>query len=136
VKTKKIKKIIKAFERSSLDQLDITLGKLSIHMQKSRIDPDFSNEEKLEDPISPISEPTWIHSPLVGTLYLKTTQDSKPFVFVGKKVRKNEIVCIIETMKVFNEIKSPIDGVIVDIKAEDGCMVEYHQPLVAVGCDD
>lgn len=136
MKTKKIKKIIKAFERSSLDQLDITLGKLSIHMQKPRFDPEFSSEEKLEDPISPLSEPTWIHSPLVGTLYLKTTPDSKPLTFVGKKIRENEIVCIIETMKVFNEIKSPIDGVIVDIKAEDGCMVEYHQPLFAVRRDD
>jgi acetyl-CoA carboxylase biotin carboxyl carrier protein len=136
VKTKKIKKIMKAFERSSLDQLDITYKKMSIHMQKPQTVHDFSCEKKQEDPISPKCEPTWIHSPLVGTLYLKTTFDSEPMAFIGKRVQKNDIVCIIETMKVFNEIKSPIDGVIVEINVADGCMVEYHQPLVAVRCDD
>lgn len=136
MKIRKIKKIIKTFEKSSLDQLDITVGKLRIHLQKPQNPVDFSDEENRKEALPSVSDPIWIYSPLVGTCYLKTATDSVPLVFLGKKVKKNEIVCLIETMKVFNEIKSPVDGIIVNIMAEDGCMVEYHQPLVAVKCDD
>jgi acetyl-CoA carboxylase biotin carboxyl carrier protein len=136
VKIRKIKKIIKTFEKSSLNQLDITVGKLKIHLQKPQNPVDFSDEENRKEAIPSANDPIWIYSPLVGTCYLKTTAEATPLVFLGKKVQKNEIVCLIETMKVFNEIKSPVDGIIVNIMAEDGCMVEYHQPLVAVKCND
>jgi acetyl-CoA carboxylase biotin carboxyl carrier protein len=105
-------------------------------LQKPQKPGDFSDEENRKEAMPSASDPIWIHSPLVGTCYLKTTSEAAPLVFLGKKVQKNEIVCLIETMKVFNEIKSPVDGIIVNIMAEDGCMVEYHQPLFAVKCDD
>jgi acetyl-CoA carboxylase biotin carboxyl carrier protein len=82
------------------------------------------------------SKAQWIHSPLVGTFYIRMTKESPPLIFIGQFVRKNDVLCMIETMKVFNEIKSPVDGVITKITVDDGQMVEYHQPIIEVKCND
>ena len=136
MKIRKIRRLIKAFEQSTLQQLEITKGKMKISMQKP-IDPvNFSDaQEKLEEKL-PIGESHWIHSPPVGTCYIRMTKDSEPLITVGKNVKKNEILCIIETMKVFNEIKAPLDGVITHINVDDGGMVEYHQPIICVRGND
>ena len=73
-----------------------------------------------------------IQSPLVGVAYLKPSPYKAPFKQVGDKVKKGEVVCIIEAMKVMNEITSDIDGEIVEINVSNEEMVEYNQVLFTV----
>ena len=76
-----------------------------------------------------------IKAPMVGTFYRKPSPDAKPFVEKGDRVKKGQVVCLIEAMKVFNEIESDVDGTIVDILVEDGQPVEYGQELFLVKVD-
>ncbi|MBQ9088547.1 MAG: acetyl-CoA carboxylase biotin carboxyl carrier protein [Lentisphaeria bacterium] len=74
-----------------------------------------------------------IDSPLVGTLYRAPGPDAKPFVQVGDRVNADTTVCIIEAMKVMNEIKAEKSGVIKEILVENGQPVEYGQPIFVIG---
>jgi acetyl-CoA carboxylase biotin carboxyl carrier protein len=78
---------------------------------------------KAEDPANLIT------SPIVGTFYRSPSPDSPPFVEVGSRVKKGQVLCIIEAMKLMNEIESDIDGTIVEIFAQNAQPVEYGQPL-------
>lgn len=73
-----------------------------------------------------------IKSPMIGTFYRTATPDSPPFVNVGDEVKTGQVVCIIEAMKLFNEIESEISGRIVKILVENATPVEYDQPLFLV----
>lgn len=73
-----------------------------------------------------------IKSPMVGSFYRSPSPDSKPFVDVGTKVKPDSVVCIIEAMKVMNEINAEQGGTIVDILVENGQAVEYGQPLFKI----
>jgi len=73
-----------------------------------------------------------IASPTVGTFYASQTADGPPCVTVGQEVTEDTIVCIIESMKVMNEIKAEMRGVIVEVVAENGKTVEYNQPLFRI----
>lgn len=73
-----------------------------------------------------------IKSPMIGTFYRKPSPDKEVFVKVGDMVSKGQVVCVIEAMKLFNEIESDISGKVVKILAEDASPVEYDQPLFLV----
>lgn len=73
-----------------------------------------------------------ITSPMVGTFYSASSPDAEAFVKSGDTVSENSIVCIVEAMKLFNEIEAEVSGEIVEILAEDGQLVEYGQPLFLV----
>ncbi|MFP5113540.1 acetyl-CoA carboxylase biotin carboxyl carrier protein [Bacillaceae bacterium C204] len=73
-----------------------------------------------------------IVSPMVGTFYASPTPDADSYVKQGSSVTKDSIVCIVEAMKLFNEIEAEIDGEIVEILAKNGQLVEYGQPLFLV----
>lgn len=73
-----------------------------------------------------------IKSPMVGVFYSAASPDSEPFVSVGKTVRKGEVVCIVEAMKIMNEITAEESGVITEILVENGDVVEYNQPLFRI----
>ena len=73
-----------------------------------------------------------IHCPMVGTFYAASSPDAKPFVSVGDRVDAETLVCIIEAMKVFNEIKAETAGVIQKVMVENGQAVEFDQPLFLV----
>lgn len=75
---------------------------------------------------------TQVKSPLVGTFYSSPSPDEPPFVLVGQEVRKGDTLCIIEAMKVMNEIKAPCSGKVVRIMAQPGDMVEYNQVLCII----
>jgi acetyl-CoA carboxylase biotin carboxyl carrier protein len=72
---------------------------------------------------------SYITSPFVGTFYRSPSPDSAPFVDVGTRVKKGQILCIVEAMKLMNEIPSEVDGVIEQILVENGQPVEYGEPL-------
>ncbi len=73
-----------------------------------------------------------IKSPMIGTFYRKSSPDKPPFVEVGTEVTPGKVVCIIEAMKLFNEIESDIKGKIVKVLVDDASPVEYDQPLFLV----
>ena len=73
-----------------------------------------------------------IESPLVGTFYRSASPDSAPFVQIGSKVTEDTTVCIIEAMKVMNEVKAEKSGIIKDILVENGNPVEYGMPLFVI----
>lgn len=73
-----------------------------------------------------------VKSPMVGTFYIKPSPDAKPYVEIGKHVKKGDVLCIIEAMKLMNEIESEYDGEIVEIYVKDGEPVEYGKPLFRI----
>ena len=73
-----------------------------------------------------------IKSPMIGTFYRSSSPDKPPFVNVGDEVKKGQVLCIIEAMKLFNEIESEVSGRIVKVLADDASPVEYDQPLFLV----
>lgn len=73
-----------------------------------------------------------IKSPMVGTFYSKSSPTSNPYVELGSEVKKGTVLCIIEAMKLMNEIESEFNGKIVEIFVEDGAPVEYGQPLFKI----
>lgn len=73
-----------------------------------------------------------ITSPMVGTFYAAPAPDKPPYVQVGDKVKEDTVVCIVEAMKLFNEIEAEVKGEIVEVLVENGQLVEYGQPLFLV----
>lgn len=73
-----------------------------------------------------------VKSPMVGTFYLKPAPDADPYVSIGDKVKKGDTLCIIEAMKLMNEIESEFDGEIKEILVKDGESVEYGKPLFRI----
>ena len=73
-----------------------------------------------------------IVSPMIGTFYAKPSPDSNPFVEVGKNIKKGDTVCIVEAMKLMNEIESEFDGKVVEVFVKDGQMVDFGKPLFRI----
>jgi len=82
------------------------------------------NQKKIEGNI--------ITSPIVGTFYRKPSPDKDPFIKIGDTVKQGDVLCIIEAMKMMNEIKSDFSGKIVSIDVEDGQPVEYGQHIITI----
>ena len=88
----------------------------------------ISNDASVEDEIE-ISKSV-LKSPIVGTAYLASEPGAKPYVSVGKKIKKGETVMIVEAMKTMNHVPSLLDGIVKKICVEDGQPVEYDQVLI------
>lgn len=73
-----------------------------------------------------------IKSPMIGTFYRSSAPDKPPFVNVGDEIKPGDVLCIVEAMKLFNEIESEVSGRIVKVLVDDGTPVEYDQPLFIV----
>ncbi|KGR78399.1 acetyl-CoA carboxylase biotin carboxyl carrier protein [Ureibacillus manganicus] len=94
-----------------------------------------ANEVTVEAPKASVASDESLHkitSPMVGTFYQAPSPDAAPYVKVGDKVSDEKIVCIVEAMKLFNEIEAEVKGEIVEILVKDGQLVEYGQPLFLV----
>ena len=85
------------------------------------------------EPAEPKVEGTPLTSPMVGTFYRAPSPGAKPFVEVGDTVKKGQTVCIIEAMKLLNEVEAETDGVVKEICVENGQPVEYGQNLLIIG---
>jgi acetyl-CoA carboxylase biotin carboxyl carrier protein len=83
----------------------------------------------------PVKDGQVVKSPMIGTFYRKPSPDADSYVEVGSTVEPDTVVCIIEAMKVMNEIKAEVKGTIVEVLAEDGKPVEYGQALFRVKAD-
>ena len=73
-----------------------------------------------------------VKSPIVGTAYLAPEPGAKPFIVVGKKIKKGDTIMIVEAMKTMNHVPSPKDGIVKNVNVEDGQPVEYGQTLVII----
>ena len=113
------KKIIKKLVEA-LEELKISLK------NKIIIDDDNQVEEEIE-----ISKAV-VKSPIVGTAYLASEPGAKPFVSVGKKIKKGETIMIVEAMKTMNHVPSSLDGIVKKICVEDGQPVEFDQILIVL----
>ena len=111
------KKIIKKLVES-LEELKKSLKGQEI------IDDDTSEEKEIE------TSKATVKSPIVGTAYLAPEPGAKPFVSVGKKIKKGETVMIVEAMKTMNHVPSTADGVVKEICVEDGHPVEFGQTII------
>jgi acetyl-CoA carboxylase biotin carboxyl carrier protein len=90
-------------------------------------DTSIANEtEKLNENV------VTIKSPIIGTFYIKPSPDKKPYISVGSEVKKGDVLCVIEAMKLFNEIESDVDGKIVKVLVEDSTPVEFDEPLFLI----
>lgn len=87
---------------------------------------------KKETPVADDSKYIAIKSPMIGTFYRSSSPDKPPFANVGDDIKKGQTICIIEAMKLFNEIESEFSGKIVKVLVEDSTPVEYDQPLFLI----
>jgi len=99
------------------------VAKEKIEIEEEKKSPE---KKKEEDNIAEIK------TPIVGTFYRAPSPDSEPFVDIGSQIKKGDTLCIVEAMKSMNEIESEVDGVVKEILAENGKMVEYDQTLFKV----
>ncbi|WP_096188469.1 acetyl-CoA carboxylase biotin carboxyl carrier protein [Evansella halocellulosilytica] len=89
-------------------------------------------KEKTEETVSDRSGLHTITSPMVGTFYAAPSPDADPYVQTGDKVKSNSVVCIVEAMKLMNEIEAEVNGEIVEVLVENGQLVEYGQEMFLV----
>lgn len=94
--------------------------------------PVVEKTEKKQESETKEEQGNIVKSPMVGTFYLRPDPNSAPYVEVGKTVKKGDVLCIIEAMKLMNEIESEFDGTIAEILVKDGEMVEYGKPLFRI----
>ena len=144
---RKVKKLIELLEESNLSEIEVTEGEDSVRItrslnQRQELQPVQYNVPKTEQqqPSSPQpitttdSKPSehQVKSPMVGTFYASPAPDSPSFVSKGKKVSAGDILCIIEAMKMMNQIEADKSGIISEIFVEDGQPVEFDQPLFSI----
>ena len=141
---KKIKAVADIFTAADLTELEVSDSELKIVLKRNltvgtaitHIQPTANTT--LEADIKPVtaavvSSGRYIKAPFTGVFYTKPSPDSEPFVSIGKTVKKGDTICILEAMKLMNELKAEEDSVITEICAENGGIVEYGQPLFKLG---
>jgi acetyl-CoA carboxylase biotin carboxyl carrier protein len=97
--------------------------------------PAAAASPKAAEPAGPPPGSHILNSPIVGTFYRSPSPDAPPFVEVGDRVKKGQVLCIIEAMKLMNEIESDVDGVVLEIYPKNAQPVEYGEPLFAIRTD-
>ncbi len=138
-----IRTLIGEFKDSDLTSLSIKKADFELKLEREKeifpqtqqmIIPALSHTQTLEQPLINATKITGeqIVAPMVGTFYQASSPESKPFVSVGDSVKKGQIVCIIEAMKFMNEVESDKNGVVKQILAENGQMVEFGEPLFVI----
>ncbi len=138
---RKIKKLIEMLQESDLNEIEVKEGEESVRINRKKGDveipqqivaPQLQSKETVENVDEPEENLSFIQSPMVGTFYRSPAPGKPPFVEIGQKVKKGDTVCIIEAMKMMNQVKSEFDGKIVDIKVENGQPVEFNESLVSI----
>lgn len=145
---KQIKELVDVLDNSTLTEIDINDKDFKLTLKKdikqeiiysqgaSNVVAEAPQQTIQSSPQQPVEEETssglTINAPMVGTFYKSPSPDEAPYVQVGSRVEADTTVCILEAMKLFNEIQAEVSGEITEILVEDGQMVEYGQPLFKV----
>lgn len=159
MKTSEIRDLIDFISQSGLNEVNIETKELKLHVKrepdqkvmKSAPAPMMAMAPapmappvpvaaapaapKVEKPAPAAGKTVDIKSPMIGTFYRSSSPDSPPLISVGDKVSKGQTVCIIEAMKLFNEIESEVSGTVVKVMVENSSPVEYDQVLFVVEPD-
>jgi len=144
---RKIKKLIELLEESNLSELEIHEGEESVRLSRAGTGAPVMAAPTAPQPAAPASAPSEtapassgddfpdgeiVRSPMVGTFYDAPNPDSEAFVKEGQRVAKGETLCLVEAMKMFNQIESEYSGTVAAILVESGQPVEFDQPLFVI----
>ena len=146
----KLKEIIYILENSNVNEIDVSFWGRKFRVVK---EPNIITQDDSDPNVQAIDAPTGsketpgedepvlteqsskgeeLLSPMPGTYYAAATPDDPPFISKGDSVREGQTLCIIEAMKIMNEIESECDGIVTEIMVENGDPVEYNQPLFLI----
>ena len=144
---RKVKKLIEMLENSNLEEIEIQEGEESVRLVKSNhrtqtaipqsivLPQENSSQAAIEDIETEEEikiEGNSINSPMVGTFYASASPGAKPFISVGDLIAEGDVVCIVEAMKMMNEIKSEFSGTVLSVNVENSEPVEYGQSLFEI----
>ena len=155
---KQIQQLIKFVARTGVSEVNIENSNIKINIKGNNKDsdqPQVIQQPIIAQPQIPVQQPVeqakpaqteasdkvtdseninliTVKSPIIGTFYRKPAPDKDPFVEIGKVVKEGDVLCVIEAMKLFNEIESEVSGKIVKVLAEDQSPIEFDQPLFLV----
>lgn len=142
---RKIKKLIELLEESDLAELEIHEGEESVRLSRPGTAPSAAAapapqptpaaapaEQPAESGADELPDGEIMRSPMVGTFYDAPNPDSEPFVTEGQRVSRGDTLCLVEAMKMFNQIESEYDGTVAAILVESGQPVEFDQPLFVI----
>jgi len=132
-----IKELNDYLDEFNLTEIEYTEKDVKVKVSKSRVSKNIevlapTNEKKIiKDEVS-IDNYKKITSPIIGTAYLAPEPGGKKFIEIGQKIKKGDTIMIVEAMKTMNHVPSPMDGVIKEIKVEDGQPVEFGQTIATL----
>lgn len=152
---RKIKKLIELLEETGISEIEIKEGEESVRLSRHHYAVEAPQPIRYATPLSPqpaspasmtqaapsetseaktasTKQGHRVRSPMVGTLYISPSPDAPPFVTLGQNVKVGDTLCIIEAMKMFNEIEADRAGKIVEILVTNGDPIEYDQPLFII----
>jgi len=138
IDTELVEILAQLVSRLGLSEIEVANGDFKIRVARqlsaavipSAVTP--SPAAAIGAPSAPAEGPGTVKSPMVGTVYLRSSADAAPFVEVGAQVKTGDKVLLVEAMKTFNEILAPRAGTVTGILVEDGQPVEYGQPLLVI----
>ena len=122
----KIEALVRLFESSALGAMDVSEGDFSLSLKRACDPPPAPIPAAAP---APAESGRVVKSPLAGVFYAASSPDAAPFVQAGDRVKKGDTLCIIEAMKVMNELTADADGEVEAVLAKNGQIVEYGQPL-------
>lgn len=138
---KSIKELVKIAAENGVETLEVAVGEMTVKIKMPYGEATLAKAEMViplpqtavaAAPVAPVAEPAKgraVKSPMVGVFYEAASPDSQPFVKVGDKVKKGDVLCIIEAMKLLNEIVSEQEGEVAEVCVQNGQIVEFSQPL-------
>ena len=144
-----IKKLIELLDSSGVAEIEVKEGDTAVRISRMPSNMQVMQQPMMASPVmhnTPVAAPQApaaapqsnavtghaVTSPMVGTFYRSASPDSKPFIEVGQSVKEGDTICIIEAMKMFNQIEADKAGVVKAILCENGQPVEFDQPLVII----
>ena len=139
MKVKEIEGLIDFIAQTGLEEVNVETDQIKLSIKRNATTPSITVPDTLVLPQAPttshVPKPDHyveIKAPMIGTFYRAANPESPPFVQVGDTVQKGDTLCIIEAMKLFNEIEADTTGTIVKILVDDASPVEYDQPLFQI----
>ena len=148
----RLKEVIYILENSNINEIEVRFWFRKIKVTKAppivNVDPDTLSKKttiKEKEPSIKVKEKEdtqaianlfTVRSPMPGTFYAASEPGTKPFVNVGSKINEGDVICIIEAMKIMNEIQSEKNGTIKEILIKDGNPIEFDQPLFVIDCSE
>jgi len=135
-----LKELIELLKETDITELQIEKDGTKVKVKREKIlsgiemqKPVMHHEKRAASEVEEESQRlATITSPIVGTFFRSPSPDSNPFIEIGTKVNKGQVLCIVEAMKLMNEIESDVEGIVVKILVDNGQPVEYGEPLFLI----